>query len=41
VIPALPAGTYKVEVTTQYGGNSQTFLKEARTVSFDKILTVQ
>jgi hypothetical protein len=39
VIPALAAGTYKVEVTTQYAISS--ILKEPRTVSFDKALTVQ
>jgi hypothetical protein len=37
VIPALEAGTYKVEVTTQYSSN---LLKESRTVLFNKILTV-
>ena len=41
VIPALTAGTYQLEVTTQFGSNVQTFLKEPRTVVFDKILTVQ
>ncbi|MDR0791945.1 MAG: DUF4469 domain-containing protein [Chitinophagaceae bacterium] len=39
VIPALTAGTYKVEVTTQYAISS--ILKEPRTVLFDRILTVQ
>jgi hypothetical protein len=38
VIPTLTAGTYKVEVTTQYttGGN---MLKTPKTAVFDKILT--
>jgi hypothetical protein len=39
VTPALAAGTYQVEVTSQYGGTTP--LKEPRTVVFDKILTVQ
>ncbi|MDR0729015.1 MAG: DUF4469 domain-containing protein, partial [Prevotellaceae bacterium] len=39
VIPALAAGKYQVEVTTQYTPNK--FLNEPRTVIFDKILTVQ
>jgi len=39
VIPALAAGTWKVEVTTQYltGGG---FLKEPKSALFDRILTV-
>jgi hypothetical protein len=40
VIPDLKAGTYQVEVTTQYGGNSKTILKEPRTAIFDRELTV-
>jgi hypothetical protein len=39
VIPALAAGTYKVEVTTQYSVGK--LLNDPRTVTFDKILTVQ
>ena len=39
VIPALVAGTYKVEVTTQYS-NSNSALKEPRTALFDRLLTV-
>jgi hypothetical protein len=39
IIPALAAGTYKLEITTQYAGTTP--LKEPRTVIFDKILTVQ
>ncbi|WP_042722246.1 DNA-binding domain-containing protein [Flavobacterium sp. B17] len=38
VIPALPAGTYNLEVVTQYGGG--TLLKDARTATLDKTLTV-
>jgi hypothetical protein len=40
VTPALAAGTYKVEVTSQFstGGN---LLKEAKTAIFERILTVQ
>ena len=38
VIPALAEGAYKVEVTTQYSSN---LLKDPRTVTFDKLLTVQ
>jgi nucleoid DNA-binding protein len=41
LVPALPAGTYKVEVTTQYGNNIKTLLKEPRTTVLDKVLTVQ
>ncbi|GHT82386.1 hypothetical protein FACS189467_7590 [Bacteroidia bacterium] len=40
VTPVLGAGTYKVEVTTQYAGGG-TLLKESRTTLFDKTLTVQ
>ena len=39
LVPALTAGTYKVEVVTQYAVGS--LLKEPRTVVFDKILTLQ
>ncbi|MDR0371410.1 MAG: DUF4469 domain-containing protein [Prevotellaceae bacterium] len=39
VIPALAAGAYKLEVTTQYGAGK--LLNEPRTFTFDKILTVQ
>lgn len=38
VIPALAEGAYKVEVTTQYSSN---LLKDPRTATFDKLLTVQ
>jgi hypothetical protein len=39
VIPELAAGTYKLQVTTQFSASS--LLKEPRTVVFDKVLTVQ
>lgn len=39
VVPELKAGTYKVEVVTQYGGT--TLLKDPRTCRFERILTVQ
>lgn len=39
VIPGLVAGTYKLQITTQFSG--ATLLKEARTYLFDKVLTVQ
>lgn len=39
VIPALPAGTYQLEVVTQYSNSS--FLKEPRTATFDKPLVVK
>jgi hypothetical protein len=40
VIPALAAGSYTLEVVTQYSGNSSKQLKEPRTAAFDKTLTV-
>jgi hypothetical protein len=40
VIPALPRGNYKLEVTTQYTGSSY-LLKEPRSCTFDKVLTVE
>jgi len=39
VIPALAAGTYKLEVVTQFTGGTKTLLKEPRTAVFDKVLT--
>lgn len=39
VIPDLSAGTYTLEVVTQFSGTQ--LLKEPRTAIFDKILTVQ
>jgi hypothetical protein len=41
VTPDLAAGTYQVEVTTQFGSNTKTVLKEPRSAVFDKVLTVQ
>ncbi|WP_042720675.1 DNA-binding domain-containing protein [Flavobacterium sp. B17] len=38
VIPALPVGTYNLEVVTQY--SSGALLKDTRTATLDKILTV-
>jgi hypothetical protein len=40
VTPELTAGTYRVEVTTQFSGNSLSNLKESRSFIFDKVLTV-
>ena len=40
IIPALPAGTYQLEVTTQFSMGKQ-WLKEPRTSVFEKILTVK
>jgi hypothetical protein len=39
VIPTLKAGTYNIEVVTQY--TQGMLLKEPRTANFDKVLTVQ
>ncbi len=39
VTPELNPGTYKVEVTTQYGSGN--LLKEAKTIIFERVLTVQ
>ena len=39
VIPALAAGSYQLEVTTQYGGGGK-LLKDPRTAAFDRPLTV-
>ena len=38
LVPALPAGAYQLEITTQFAGTN--LLKEPRTTVFDKILTV-
>ena len=38
--PALPAGTYTVEVVTQWGSNAKTLLKEPRKAVFERVLTV-
>ncbi|WP_042720189.1 DNA-binding domain-containing protein [Flavobacterium sp. B17] len=40
VIPALPAGTYNLEIVTQFSKNSA-FLKEPRVALLDKLLTVE
>jgi hypothetical protein len=40
VIPALAAGTYHLEITTQYTGGSS-LLKEPRATLFDRPLTVE
>ena len=40
IIPALPAGTYQLEVTTQYSTGNK-LLKEVRTAEFDRPLTVK
>jgi len=40
VIPALAAGTYKLEVATQFSGNYNNTLKEPRSTIFDKVLSV-
>jgi hypothetical protein len=40
IVPALAAGTYRLEVTTQYTGNTGRFLKAPRTAAFDRLLTV-
>ncbi|CAD7811821.1 hypothetical protein CHRY9390_02421 [Chryseobacterium aquaeductus] len=39
VIPALPAGTYTLELVTQFSGSR--VLKTARMAEFDKVLTVE
>jgi hypothetical protein len=40
IIPALPTGTYRLEVTTQYTGGGGRLLKTPRTATFDRLLTV-
>lgn len=40
IIPALPDGSYYLEVATQYGGNSKQLLKEVRRNRFPYQLTV-
>ncbi|MDR2445840.1 MAG: DUF4469 domain-containing protein [Treponema sp.] len=39
VVPALAAGTYRLEVTTQFVGSGKS-LKAPRTAAFDRLLTV-
>jgi hypothetical protein len=41
VIPALPAGIWQLEVVTQFSTGGKQTLKEPRTATFDKILTVE
>ena len=41
IIPALPAGEYKLQITSMFSGNVYKPLKEARTTVFDKVLTVR
>ena len=41
VIPELTAGTYRLEVTTQFSTGGKQQLKEPRTVTFDRTLTVE
>ncbi|MDD3321736.1 MAG: DNA-binding domain-containing protein [Paludibacter sp.] len=41
VTPLLAAGTYSLEVASQFSGSSSSVLKEPRTSVFDKVLTVQ
>ena len=36
VIPALAAGTYRLEIVTQFSGNSKLPLKETRSTLFDR-----
>ena len=40
VIPALAAGSYKLEIVTQFSGASKNPLKEPRSTLFDKVLNV-
>ena len=41
LIPALPAGEYKLQITSMFSGNASKLLKEVRTTIFDKVLTVR
>jgi hypothetical protein len=41
VIPELAVGTYRLEVVTQYSGNSKIPLKDPRSATFDRVLTVE
>jgi len=41
VTPELVAGTYTLEVASQFSGSSNSLLKEPRTSVLDKVLTVQ
>ena len=40
VIPALAAGSYKLEIVTQFSGTSKRPLKEPRTAVFERVLNV-
>ena len=40
IVPALPSGTYRLEVSTQFTTGSGRFLKTPRTTVFDRLLTV-
>ncbi|MFT3738261.1 MAG: DNA-binding domain-containing protein [Breznakibacter sp.] len=40
VVPQLAAGGYKLQITSQFGGNTRRMLREPQTTVFDKILTV-
>ena len=40
VIPALAAGSYKLEIVTQFSGTSKRPLKEPRTAVFERVLSV-
>jgi hypothetical protein len=40
IVPALPTGSYRLEITTQYTGSGGKSLKAPRTVTFDRLLTV-
>ncbi|MDR0645220.1 MAG: DUF4469 domain-containing protein [Treponema sp.] len=39
-MPALSAGTYRLEVRTQFTGGGDRFLKTPRAAVFDRLLTV-
>lgn len=41
VVPALPAGSYRLELTTQFSGNTKKILKSPRTTAYHRTLTVQ
>jgi hypothetical protein len=41
VIPDLAAGTYRLKISTQFGNNVKTPLKDPRSAVFDRILTVK
>ena len=41
VVPELAAGTYQIEIITQFSGNSIKQLQEPHSTIFDKVLTVQ